>query len=442
MLPLSPVTSIAEAPGGRYARAVASGALVLASACSDDDDGLRVVELPVRPLPVSSGGLTPGSSDPVGEGTASPESAEPLYAVGHTIYAPEGPTSYLTVVRSLMEGGRQDTSGSLEVAGAARPYGMPGMNKVYLTSSENGTITEVTFDADGRPEPGRVVSFANLGINDTSSLNLFLSATKAYHINQQTLDVVVWNPEMMTVTSSFATGLGLDAGYESRVFPQEPILVGDRLLLVSGQWQGGIPERATSLTVVDTAEDRIISTGAETRCHSLLAFARDAEGDTYFISSSLGATAHFSFPELVPAPCMLRIRSGETTFDPAWSRSLTADLGTSLWTGIAPGSGGSMLVQGIAEDAPAVLAAATDSIQMANVLGWTWYRLADADAAPVAIETTVSAAQYTTTMTVDGQSFMTSDDGTDSTLVQTTSPDGPASGIVLPGYVWNIVRIR
>jgi hypothetical protein len=135
------------------------------------------------------------------------------------------------------------------------------------------------------------------------------------------------------------------------------------------------------------------------------------------------------------------MQPGQTTFDPDWSRSLTADLGTSLWTGIAPGSNGKLLVQAIREDAPQVLAS-TDALEMANVQGWIWYQLESGDAEQTIIDTPLSAAQNTTVMTVDGQAYMTAEGASDSTLVQTTAAGLPHAGLITPGYIWNVIRVR
>jgi hypothetical protein len=405
-----------------------AGSFGLLQACSSDD---ATIMMSPGPRLAETENSPDQSVDELG----------PLYLIGHTVYSPDQANTYLSVVSSLAGDEEPDLSRSLEIGGAAVPYGIAGSRKVYVSSQEAGTMTEVIFDDDARPSMGRVVSFANQGINDTWGLNILLSPTKAYHISQSTFDVVVWNPEEMTVMGSFATGLGLDAAYDSRVFVRDPIFVGNQLVLVSGQWADYTPDNVTSVTVIDTVNDVVVSNETETRCYSLLAFAPDAEGNRYFISNGLGATGHLSTPDLVPPPCMIRMRAGETSFDRDWSRSLTADLGTSLWTGIAPGSEGKLFVQAIAQDAAAVLAA-TDALEMANVLGWTWYQLMNGDAAPTPIETPLTAAQNTTVMKVDAGSYMTSDEGTQSTLVETTFAEGPRPGVVVPGYIWNVLRIR
>jgi hypothetical protein len=45
-------------------------------------------------------------------------------------------------------------------------------------------------------------------------------------------------------------------------------------------------------------------------------------------------------------------------------------------------------------------------------------------------------------MNVDGRSYMTPDNGTSSDRVETTFAGTPSGGLVVPGYIWNVIRIR
>src|SRR5690606_18551573 len=103
----------------------------------------------------------------------------PLYVVSTTVFSPDTATSYVAVVDSLAAGDPLDLSDALEIGGGARAYGPEGSDIVYMTSDENATMTEVMFGADGSPEIGRTVSFAQLGIESTTggNVHLFVSPT-------------------------------------------------------------------------------------------------------------------------------------------------------------------------------------------------------------------------------------------------------------------------
>lgn len=408
-----------------------ASALACAFACGGDDT-TDVTSASVEP---------PDGAEGSAEGAASP-----LYVLSLDIRTPDAAFGYLAVVPSLTEQTNIDLSSSLELTGNAVAFGRPGSGVVYVTSSEAGTLTEVAFDARGVPTPGRVLSFAPLSVGRTSggNVNYFASADRAYHVNQQTLDVIVWNPQTMSIITSFATGLDIDEGYTARVFQQQPVVVGDQLLLASYQSdEDGITEGVTTLSVVDMQADRVVSSTEDARCSAMIAFAPDPAGDLYFTSSITHAGHYFVTPELVPhPPCMLRIRNGETQFDPAWSRSLTSELGTRIWTGVAPGNS-SVLVQSVREDEPAVMAA-VEAVEVGNARPWTWHEVPGEDAARP-LDTALTQPVYLTGIPVDGRYYLVARDDLragPSTLVDTAANGGPRSGIVTPGVVRNIVRIR
>jgi hypothetical protein len=350
----------------------------------------------------------------------------------------------LIAVNSLTEPADIDLSRSLEIAGTSNVYGPAGTGRVYMTSSEGGSMTEVAFDRDGAVTPGRVVSFVGLGVASTSgsSVNAFLSATKAYHVNQGTLDVIVWDPEAMTITGSFPTGVEVDEGFSYRAFQQQPILVGERLLLVSFQADvDGFTEGVTTITLIDTVSDQVISSETDSRCSYFTSFGRDPRGDIYFASNWVHAANYYLFGELVPhAPCMLRIRAGETRFDPEWSRSLEADLGTPIWTGVFPGAGGNVLAQGLAEDRVAG-AAATGDLRVARP--WSWYELVGESAVQPLTADAALEAPLAVAAPVDDDFYLSSyhaDLGV-STLVRTTATGGIRPGIEVPGQAGTVVRV-
>jgi hypothetical protein len=111
------------------------GIVLLASACSGSEDNTAVTAAPEP--------LQPAGSE-----------RDPLYVVGHTVYSAEGASTYLTVLPSLAGDVAPDTSRSLEISGAAVPYGIAGSGKVFVSSQEAGTMTEVMFDERGAPAPG------------------------------------------------------------------------------------------------------------------------------------------------------------------------------------------------------------------------------------------------------------------------------------------------
>jgi hypothetical protein len=370
----------------------------------------------------------------------------PRYVVSTSVLSEDTATSYLAVVDSLDDGPRVELGDALELGGGASAYGPAGKGVVYATSSEDGTMTEVTFDADGKPDVGRVVSFTQLGITATTGGNVhyFVSPTKAYFVSQDTLEIVVWNPEEMqvidTVPLDLEPHLAAKDGYF--YFYPRPIVAGDRLVLIANQSDESDIEGPAVVSVIDTATDRVLSTTAEPRCHAFLQSAVDARGDRYFASSDYSAAVRFLVPDDAPAPCMLRMKKGQTEFDPSWSRSLDDALDSSLWTGLTPGKDGAMFVQSIAEDAPAVQDA-EEPFDVTIATPWRWYTLIDGDADPQPIDADyLDAPPFFPAIEVDDRAYGSLWDESDTTLVDLSGSAVPQKGRIVPGFVYNIVRIR
>ncbi len=367
----------------------------------------------------------------------------PLYAVSTSVLGQDSATSYLAVVRSLAAGPALDLKAAMEFGGGARAYGPDEGDVVYVTSSEVGTLTEVTFGPDGSPQLGRAVSFANLGIDGTTGGNVhhFVSPSKAYFVSQDTQEIVVWNPEKMAIVRTIPLELGLSPDSFVYFYPR-PIVVRQQLVLIANQSDETDIDGPSIVSVIDTDDDRVVSTTVEPNCHSLLQSAVDARGDRYFASSDYSAATYLLAPKQAPAPCMLRMEAGETSFDATWSRTLTEELGTRLWTGVTPGAGGHMYLQGIAEDNAGVVAA-TEAYEVTIAQPWRWYSLNDGNAgpAPADADFLVSPPLFPP-IPVDGNAYVALWDEVDTTLVDLTSAKSPRKSLVVPGFVFNVVRIR
>jgi hypothetical protein len=110
------------------------------------------------------------------------------------------------------------------------------------------------------------------------------------------------------------------------------------------------------------------SSERDSRCPGVGNSAIDRHGDRYFAQDSYAVSVHFLDKD-APAPCMLRIRAGETAFDRDWSRTLDQDLGTSIWTG----ADGKLYVQAIPETTPSIQAA-EDAYSVSTALPWLGIR--------------------------------------------------------------------
>ncbi|MET0339545.1 MAG: hypothetical protein ABW252_01010 [Polyangiales bacterium] len=410
----------------------------LGFACGDDDGAATGLDAQV-PAPT-------GAASDAGVADAG---ASPLYAVSTTVFGPDTSQSFVFVVPSLgtESDALIDRAKVREFPGSSRAYGPEKAGVVYLTSDENGTMTELKFGPNAEQTVGRTVSFAQLGVTGTSggNVNVFISPTKAYHVNQFILEVVVWNPQEMTVTKTIPLQLTVAPGYAYRAFGHIPLLVGDKLLLASNSWKSGTDGLASdsALVVVNTTTDTLESVTPETRCTGLFQYARASNGDIYFATNTNHAAQHFKTPMLAPAPCVLRIKAGATAYDPTFQRTLTADVGSQLWGSFVQGPGDQVLTRVAPVTAPAIAAAATaGDVNGADV--WEWWTTRPDGAPARKLDALPVGSGSTQTYTVDAKPYVVSyeTDKLETTVIDITAPAGPTRGLTVPGYVYNIIRIR
>ncbi len=383
-------------------------------------------------------------SDPATLAGANHSSHGPLYLISTSVLTNDLSTSYLAVVDSLAAGPQLQLDNAMEFGNGGRAFGAPKAGVVYVTSYDDPTLTEVTVQADGTLAKGRVLSFQQQGIFDTTGANVlhFISPGKAYFVSQETQEIVVWDPSEMTVVKTIPLEIPLlPTSTFLRFYPQ-PILVGDKLVLISSESDDNDIYAPSVITVVDYEQDRVLSNERESRCPALGNSAVDSRGDRYFAQDNYAVAVHFKFPETAPAPCMLRIRAGETSFDPDWTRTLDGELGTSIWTGATPGADGKFYVQAIAEDAPAVIAA-EEPYEVDVAQPWAWYSMTDGNAEPQAVTGDYPAtAPLFPDILLGDTRYVTVWDETDTTLLDLTSASAPRKALPVRGFVYNIVQVR
>ena len=391
--------------------------------------------------------LLMGCSDNNNKPSPNPDSEEPFYVISNTLSTTDNVTTYLTTVSSLEDPSINVELGDhLEFSGRGKVYGLTGELTVYLSSLDEPTFTEVKFDENGSPTIGRKISFANLGVAQTfSGLNVFFSPTKAYHVNSESLEIIVWNPQEMIIEKTFPSGLSSEAGF-SLVLLNKPIVVNNKLILVANKFNEDLlAVNGSILTVINMGDDSVLSSEEDSRGAALLIATEDGTGDIYFSSNWLAAASHFLYGELAAAPVMLRIKVGETRFDPDWSRTLTEDLGTTIWMGAIPAPDGGMFFQSIEEDNSEVLTAKDDDNVWAvrNSRPWKWHvaTSGEGDTEPITnddLDFPVSLAP----INVDGKDYFLQYDGKISILTTLSTSNQLINGTEIPGLASNILKIR
>lgn len=73
---------------------------------------------------------------------------------------------------------------------------------------------------------------------------------------------------------------------------------------------------------LDVEEDEVVTFDEDQRCGEAYMTVEDPAGDLYFFPSSLSSPAHF-FADAHRPTCVLRVRHGESEFDPDYSLDLS-----------------------------------------------------------------------------------------------------------------------
>lgn len=163
----------------------------------------------------------------------------------------------------------------------------------------------------------------------------------------------------------------------------------------------------------------------------------------YFATNTNQAAQHYKTPALAPAPCVLRMKAGETRFDPTFMRSLDADVGTPLWGSFVAGPGDEVLTRVAPLTHPAIASAvAASEVNAADAWEW-WATRPDAPPARKVPELPAGSGS-TQAYVVDDRAYLVSynDKDAKTTLIDPSPASGPRTGLSVPGYVYNVIRIR
>jgi len=301
------------------ARAVIASlmALVAVTGCSDDEPS----EDETGNLDVTSTGLGT-SSDSGAEASTTGEipSLGPAIMLATYVRSPDGNDS--VYVKALPE----VPTGELEYSDY-REFGAVNVlthdGSVYVWDGEAATMTRFSVSESLELVEGPELSLINEGFSGIDAhSHAFISPTRAYAMSPQLDQVIVWNPEIMEITGTIAM--------QAPVRPEAmstgvhyPIVRGDQVIwrLVSANWTTLELFPATTLAVASATGDTPVQIVEDGRCAAGYdgAFLDDA-GDLY-----LQGGAHWgSFDAFGPNPgglttCMLRIKAGETAFDPEFT---------------------------------------------------------------------------------------------------------------------------
>jgi hypothetical protein len=259
----------------RWPGLLAAAASLCALSCSEDD--VRIVEAPLAPVGASSASTEP----PVVNG--------PKYVVSSLVFTAEDTISYVSLLDTL---GPQtiDYGRARELSGQADMWVFEG--NVYVSNGENTTITKFAVVDGGLVERG-VLSFAAYGLTSFGFwLNTFVSAEKAYFLND-TAELIVWDPSSMQLTGAVPLpavaerqGYRLFTSYSDRAAILKDGLLYQPFYWTDDSYFSFTPD--SRVVVIDVATDQVVQE-IEAPCPGLDYATLDEQGNIYLSSWVYGA---------------------------------------------------------------------------------------------------------------------------------------------------------
>jgi hypothetical protein len=395
-------------------------------ACSGDDESI------VRPP----------------DGNGPPGDDEPLYAIGASVFSDEGNTSYVALVPSLESHVTIDYSQVLEVGSASTIYGPEKGSLFAVGLDETPTVTKYQVTRDDRFIAGETLDFSNYGLTymwRDPGLVPFLSEAKAYVLDASELQVVIWDPAGMAITGSFGIDGVADADYPVTRFEPDPTFRGDEMLvLATHSSDDDATAPFSTLISIDTKNDRVTSVVREERCGGLWDSVQDTRGDIYFSTGVWDAAQNRVLgSDVAAAPCVVRVKAGQSTFDPDYFVP-AASIGGFAAGGLVGGGGNVAYLKVLNEAAlPPIRPEDFDAVWGGAV--WQWWR--------VELGATLTAEQVEGLppgsggggeLYVDGKAYVrnAATDFSNTTLLDMGDGDGPREQLSLRGFPYGIVRLR
>jgi hypothetical protein len=409
--------------------------------------GLGLLALAAQGCSSNDAVIVPPSGAGAGEPPAEVDDS-PLYAISASVFGEEGNTSYVALLPSLDGCTPIDYGRVLEVGSASSVFGPEKGAFFAVGLDEAPTVTKYQITGDERFVERATIDFSGYGLTymwRDPGLVPFLAANKAYVIDNRELQVVIWNPAAMEIEGSFSLAEVEDPAYPLTRFEIDPTFRDDELVvLVTHSTEDDVGAPYSSLMTIDTVNDRVTSVVREERCGGLWDSVKDSKGDIYFASGTWDAAQHRVFGgDVETAPCMLRMKAGESGFDPDYFVDATS-IGGFAAGGLVSGGGDTAYIKVLDETAlPPIDAEDFDAVWGGEV--WRWWRLelgSSAPATPV-INLALSNGGGGELMVEDKTYVRNATADFASTTLLDMSADGePTPGLTLRGYPYGIVRLR
>lgn len=337
-----------------------------------------------------------------------------------------------------------DLTGALELSGLSRVLTFGG--KVFSFDGESGVVTRYVVEGtrlveDTREDGSRArFSMSRVGVVAFTNQIAFISETRAYYVDLQNAQVVVWSPTEMDITSTFDApqlrrqGFGSVGGGVSVIgdFVFMPISWGNQSL--------GTFVPVAALAVFSAIEDSVFGIIEDDRCVLSSAAFVDS-GAVYLVADAGGGLVDiFAEPGTVPPPCLLEWIPGETSFNPDFYRDISEIAGVRIVTnGLGRGDGTFILQLYTSDVDPATL----EPLELIDGNFWQWGVIDFRQDTSTLIESIAPGGISSAGWVVDDMYFVPQfdDSAGSSTLFEIESPDA-TEFFTATGEIFIVARIR
>jgi hypothetical protein len=370
------------------------------------------------------------------------------YAVAATLNANTAQaTSLIFTTKSLDAKATVDESAGISVPDVVTIYGIEGAGKVYSTQAMSPVVTEYLIDDKGKITPGRSISFQQFGLAGSFSTRAIamISPTKAYLLDDTTLQAITFNPQEMTVGKAISLSGMMEPNYGTNFSYTVPVR--GKQVVVTGYhynatFSGTIA--TTHVAFIDGDTDAV-TTIKDTRCGDFSSIATAPNGDLYFGADTYSTALNLAGGSTVaPEGCILRMKSGENQFDANFFVKIK-DITGLPGGGAVPGNGNAIWTRAFDTSMFPITMGTTTAGQIHKALAWKWYKIDLANPTAMATAATVDPSGGQLNYSIVGKTSYVVNPTTDTmgtVLLDMTSNTAPTLAATMQGRTKSIVKAR
>ncbi|MEM7135775.1 MAG: hypothetical protein AAF500_04305 [Myxococcota bacterium] len=370
----------------------------------------------------------------------------PLYVMSVGVNTGTERAAFGVLVDSLDAGAEADLGTAIEISNGGLFVGPERGEVAYEIDGAAPQLTEFRFEADGSVERGRTVSFLDFSVTTMRASGgnfVFFSDTKAYVIDTFTQTIIQWDPSAMTITGTIDLS-GIARPGEVALAGDRPLRRGDELVIAihylglgADGKTGFAPE--SMLVFLDPTTDAVQELVAIENCGGISDMFLDDQGDLYAASDFAGITTRLVGDRGGPE-CIVRVPAG--TYDVA-DFTLLTDRTNGFFAGSMFQSEGTTAYFRVLDTSLLPEDALTTS-EVSGARAWFWGSLDLASDEPIQVLRDLgSNAGATRGYRIDGETWVTeSEEGFTGTTLVDVSGGGFRRGILAPGFVSNVFRVR